>query len=117
METIQENTSAPQHVSKLTKAILCTVFFGYFGVPAIVFSAWANSCANQGDMELRFENLSGKTSVKVYDMRGTLIDVIDTYNNLYSNTLHYSLKPIPSGIYYFVATAKEGTIAKKVIIE
>lgn len=51
METIQENTSAPQHVSKLTKAILCTVFFGYFGVPAIVFSAWANSCANQGDME------------------------------------------------------------------
>ncbi len=72
---------------------------------------------NNGDMELRFENLTGKTSIKVYDMRGTLIDVIDTYNDLYSNTLHYNLRPISPGIYYFVATAKEGTIAKKVIIE
>ena len=72
---------------------------------------------NNGDMELRFENLTGKTSVKVYDMRGTLIDVLDLYNDLYSNTLHYILRPISPGIYYFVATAKEGTIAKKVIIE
>lgn len=51
METIQEYTSAPQHESKLTKAILCTVFFGYFGIPAIIFSAWSNSCAEQGDLE------------------------------------------------------------------
>ena len=72
---------------------------------------------NNGNMELRFENLTGKTSVKVYDMRGTLIDVLDLYNDLHSNTLHYVLRPISLGIYYFVATAKEGTIAKKVIIE
>ena len=72
---------------------------------------------NNGDMELHFENLTGKTNVKVYDMRGTLIDIIDTYNDLYSHTIHYNLKSISPSIYYFVATAKEGTIAKKVIIE
>ena len=51
METIEEITSTPQHESKLTKAILCTVFFGYFGIPAIVFSVWSNTCAKQGDLD------------------------------------------------------------------
>ena len=92
-------------------------FFGVDGHETIPADFNIVPNPNNGDIELRFENLTGKTNVKVYDMRGTLIDIIDTYNDLYSNTLHYSLKPISPGIYYFVATAKEGTIAKKVIIE
>ena len=72
---------------------------------------------NNGEMELYFENLTGKVNIKVYDMRGALIDVIETYNELDSKTLHYTLEYTSSGIYFFVATAKEGTIAKKVIIE
>jgi hypothetical protein len=72
---------------------------------------------NNGEMELYFENLTGKVSIKVYDMRGALIDVIETYNELNSKTLRYTLEYTSSGIYFFVATAKEGTIAKKVIIE
>ena len=68
-------------------------------------------------MELFFENLTGKVSVKVYDMRGALVDVIETCNDLDSKTLPYAMKQTSSGIYFFVATAKEGTIAKKVIIE
>ena len=51
METIQETSTTPQHESKLTKAILCTVFFGFFGIPAIIFSTWANTCADYGDHE------------------------------------------------------------------
>ena len=72
---------------------------------------------NKGEMDLHFENLTGKVSVKVYDMRGCLIDDIETYNNSTSGNLHYVLSHKSSGIYFFVATAKEGTIAKKVIIE
>ena len=72
---------------------------------------------NNGNMKLHFENLTGKTSIKVYDMRGIPIDSFEIYNELNSNTLHYTLNNISSGIYCFVATAKEGTIAKKVIIE
>lgn len=72
---------------------------------------------NNGEMELHFENLTSKVSVKVYDMQGNFIDNLEIYNNINSNTLHYTLKHVSSGIYFFVATAKEGTIAKKVIIE
>ncbi len=72
---------------------------------------------NKGEMDLLFENLTGKISVKVYDMRGLPIAQIETYNEADSKTLHYSLEHVSSGIYFFVATAKEGTIAKKVIIE
>ena len=72
---------------------------------------------NHGEMELHFEYLTGMLNIKVYDMKGTLIDVIEEYNDLDSKTLHYTLEHTSSGIYFFVATAKEGTIAKKVIIE
>lgn len=72
---------------------------------------------NNGEMKLYFENLTGKVSVKVYDMYGIPIDNIEAYNELKSNNLYITLTNISSGIYLFVATAKEGTIAKKVIIE
>ena len=71
---------------------------------------------NNGEMDLRFENLTGKVSVKVYDMRGILIDAFSTFNDLDHNIIHYKTEHITSGIYFFVATGKEGTIAKKVII-
>ena len=92
-------------------------FFGLDGHEAIPadFSVVPNP--NKGEMDLHFENLTGKVSVKVYDMRGCLIDDIETYNNSTSGNLHYVLSHKSSGIYFFVATAKEGTIAKKVIIE
>ena len=72
---------------------------------------------NNGEMDLHLEQLTGKVNIKVYDMRGALVDVIETYNELDSQTLHHTLEHTSSGIYFFVATAKEGTIAKKVIIE
>ena len=72
---------------------------------------------NNGEMNLHLEQLTGKVNIKVYDMRGALIDVIETYNDLDSKTLHYAMEHTSSGIYFFVATAKEGTIAKKVIID
>ena len=71
---------------------------------------------NNGKMQLNLERLTGKVDIKVYDMRGTLIDQFETYNNG-SGTFDYNMKAKSDGIYFFVATNKEGTIAKKVIIQ
>ena len=41
-----------EHKSKLTKAILCTVFFGvWFGAPGIVYAALANAANSRGEYE------------------------------------------------------------------
>ena len=66
-------------------------------------------------MTLHFERLTGKIDVKVYDMRGALIDNVKTYNEVGSNSMAYNLNG-GSGVYYFVVTGKEGVVAKKVIV-
>lgn len=84
---------------------------------------------NKGNMTLNFENLTGKINVKVYDMSGNLIDSFETYNETGTSTgfgsaqpslsvhsMTYNMKRHASGIYYFVATAKEGTITRKVVV-
>ena len=72
---------------------------------------------NKGQMTLNFEHLTGKVNVRVYDMRGTLIDQFATYNSNGPTTYEYNMKTKSNGIYFFVATSKEGTVAKKVVIE
>ena len=71
---------------------------------------------NNGEMNLSFENLTGKVGIKVYDMSGNLIDTFETYNEMERNTMTYNMSQRAAGIYYFVVTSKEGTVAKKVIV-
>ena len=72
---------------------------------------------NNGQMTLSFGNLTGRVEVKVYDMKGNLIDHLDLYNDTAQSTVAYNLKGQAAGMYLFVATSKEGTVTKKVIIE
>ena len=72
---------------------------------------------NNGQMQLRFESLYGKANVKVYDSRGMLIDSFETFNNDGAFTYPYDMKTTANGIYFFVVTNKEGTVAKKVVIQ
>ena len=72
---------------------------------------------NKGTMKLNFEYLTGKIDVKVYDMKGTLIDQFQTINNNGPCSYDYNMKAKADGIYFFVATSKEGTVAKKVVIQ
>ncbi|MBQ8957700.1 MAG: T9SS type A sorting domain-containing protein [Bacteroidales bacterium] len=72
---------------------------------------------NKGRMTFAFENLTGKIDVKVYDMTGNLLDHIQTFNGLNSNSLPYEMRNCADGIYFFVATGKEGSVAKKVIVQ
>ena len=71
---------------------------------------------NDGQMRLVFDHLTGNVDIKVYDMTGSLIDYVQTYNSFNTNELEYSLEGRAKGIYFFVATGKEGTASKKVII-
>ena len=71
---------------------------------------------NNGQMDLLFKHLEGKADVKVYDMRGTLIDHFQAYNGTGSSTYPYTMKSAANGIYYFVITGKDGVLTKKVII-
>ena len=72
---------------------------------------------NNGQMQLNFEYLSGKVNVKVYDMRGALIDEFETQEGNGPSSIDYNMKVKSDGIYFFVATSKEGTLAKKVVIQ
>ena len=63
-----------------------------------------------------FDRLTGKIDLKVYDMMGNLIDDLTTYSIGGPETMQYDMKHRADGIYFFVATGKEGTVAKKVVI-
>lgn len=71
---------------------------------------------NNGQMSLRFENMTGKVNMKVYDMRGTLVDVFEVNNEIGLDTFTYQIKDHADGIYFFVASGREGVLTKKVIV-
>ena len=66
-------------------------------------------------MMLVFSRFDGKVEIKVYDVMGHVVDSFETYNDMGSNTLEYTLMH-PKGMYFFVVNGKEGTIVKKVVI-
>ncbi len=72
---------------------------------------------NNGQMTLQFEHLTGKVDIKVYDMMGNLLDNVQTYNGMDTSSMQYDLKGGSGGIYFFVATGREGVVTKKVIID
>ncbi len=77
---------------------------------AIVFDVLPNP--NSGLMELRFDKLSDPVEVKVYNMHGILIDTLRSEGTC----LSYDMRHKPNGIYFFVATAKESTGTRKVVV-
>lgn len=90
---------------------LCS-FYGVdeFGSGAFDFDVVPNP--NNGAMTLDFSQLTGNLDVRVYDMRGVLIDQFKANGP----TMSYYSKTQTQGLYFFVVTGKEGTVSKKVII-
>ena len=72
---------------------------------------------NNGQMELRFQHLTGRIDVKVYDMKGNKVDQFEVNGQLEEQVVPYDMHNQAKGVYLFVVTGKEGTIIKKVIIE
>lgn len=71
---------------------------------------------NNGQMTLVFERPVGPVDIKVYDMTGHLIDQIQTTNDGRTLSLPYDINGYADGIYFFVASSREGTVAKKVVV-
>ena len=71
---------------------------------------------NNGTMDLLFEHLYGKNDIKVYNMKGALIDHFETYNSTENSRFQYTMKPVDDGLYFFVVSGKNSVITKKIII-
>ena len=71
---------------------------------------------NHGQMTLDLKHLTGDISLKVYDMKGTLVDEQRYLNHDEAYTLSYSLPQASPGIYFFTLHAKEGTLTKKIVL-
>ena len=95
----------------------------FYGLEADDPSTGSGTCGfnihpnpNNGQMTLSFENLTGRVAVKVYDMKGNMIDNLELFPDTPQYTVAYSLREKASGMFLFVATGREGTVTKKVII-
>ena len=71
---------------------------------------------NNGEMTLSFDHMDGPVEVCVYNMLGVLVDRLSIENNAGNHSIAYHLNAKNSGIYCFVATGRNGKIAKKVIL-
>ena len=71
---------------------------------------------NDGDMSLKFEQMTGDIQMKVYDMRGVMVDQVRFNNSLDSQTQRYHSSSLAPGVYVFSFTSKEGTKTKRVVI-
>ena len=110
------NRCAPQEGIEQKYWLVCS-FYGVEDMESSLVNFDVVPNPNNGQMELKFDYLTGKVNVKVYDMKGSLIDSFETYNDYGPNSYLYNMKNKSEGIYFFVATSKEGTVAKKVFIQ
>ncbi len=113
--TIYNSHCGPYSITK--RFYLKSSFFGFDeqNAASIAFNVIPNP--NKGSMELRFENMEGRVNVRVYDMTGNSVDQFELENESVSQTCSYNLKGHTSGVYFFVATGREGTVAKKVVVK
>lgn len=71
---------------------------------------------NHGEMTLKFENMKGDTNIKVFDMRGVLIDEFKTCLDNENEPRRYALPNRHPGVYMFVATGRDFVVTQKVVV-
>ena len=71
---------------------------------------------NSGKMHIDFENMQGRTSVKVFDMTGNQIDAFETTVSTSHHSYDYNMKRYAEGIYFFVFINENRMFTKKVVI-
>ena len=71
---------------------------------------------NNGQMHIDFENMEGRTSVKVLDMTGNQIDAFETIVNSNRYNYEYNMKRYAEGIYLFVVSNNNRLLTKKVVV-
>lgn len=105
------NRCAPEGITK--SFYLIPSFYGLDESSSIAdFTVTPNP--NQGEMTLQFGRIIGKTDIKVYNMNGALIDRFEHFSD--GNPFPYQIAHDVPGIYFFVVTAHDSCIARKVIV-
>ena len=69
---------------------------------------------NNGQMQLRFENMEGKLNIKVFTMTGALADSFELKTIGVGETYDYSMKRLVNGVYFFTITDGKRSVTKKV---
>lgn len=113
------NSCAPEEGIEQRYWLVCS-FYGLDDDPSIGlgtanFNVLPNP--NNGQMKLVFDNITGKVNVKVYDVRGMLVDSFGFYCESESSSYDYDIGTKVGGIYFFLVSGKEGTMAKKVMVK
>ncbi len=71
---------------------------------------------NNGKMRLNFENMEGRLYIKVFDMRGNLIDDFNTQVAHSGSGYEYDMKRFADGVYFFVISNHTTTLTRKAVI-
>ena len=71
---------------------------------------------NNGQMHIDFENMEGRTTVKVFDMTGNQIDAFETTINSNRYNYDYNMKCHADGLYFFVVSNNSRVFTKKVVV-
>ena len=71
---------------------------------------------NNGQMQLRFENIEGNLSIKVYSLTGTLVDAFELKSVKTGETHEYSMKRLMNGIYFLNISDGKRSVTRKVVV-
>ena len=71
---------------------------------------------NNGQMHIDFENMEGRTAIKVFDMTGNQIDAFETNVNSSHYNYEYNMKKYAEGIYFFMIANNNRVLTKKVVV-
>ena len=71
---------------------------------------------NNGQMELRFENMNGHLSIRVYNVTGALVDNFELKSVQTGDSYQYAMKQLQNGVYFFSISDGKRSITKKVVI-
>ena len=71
---------------------------------------------NNGQMELRFENMEGKINVRVCNVSGTLVDSFEVQTAQAPYSHSYAMKRLSNGVYFFTFSDGKRAVTKKVVI-
>lgn len=71
---------------------------------------------NNGQMELRFENMDGKINVRVCNANGALVDSFEVQATQAPYSYNYAMKRLANGVYFFIFNDGKRSVTKKVVI-
>lgn len=97
-----------------SKMIICTPYGVTENIQTCDVNIYPNP--NNGEMILSFNNMEGATTIKVFDIQGTLVDCFQVNNGFGMDTHNYNATRLKAGVYFFSIANKTGIVTKKVVI-